>query len=335
MQTFAFGVGWLQLICLRLNPTLAFDPVGGHILTRSIPAVSSIRSNLPPSKWSNRQARGLPVMSSELPSSSGEQVSGIDGESPVASIQATEVASISPAAAKRAPRRRRRNRNPHGLKAYLRILRMILLGHPPSKKGQARRLACIDIDTKVYGTGNEWDVRNLPGITAPLGFFDPLHLATDISEGKYRFFREVELKHGRVAMLAAVGFPLAEHFHPFFGGNIDVPSYIAFQQTPLQTSWELVLLAFAIPEAFSVAHFNSPFWKSDYLPGYAWPNVEPWSIRSNHYPGDFGFDPLGLKPTNAEDLKIMRTKELNNGRLAMIAMLGMVAQELVTGQKLF
>ena len=51
--------------------------------------------------------------------------------------------------------------------------------------------------------------------------------------------------------------------------------------------------------------------------------------------GDFGFDPLGLKPTNPKDLKEMQTKEINNGRLAMIAAAGMVAQELATGQRLF
>jgi len=31
----------------------------------------------------------------------------------------------------------------------------------------------------------------------------------------------------------------------------------------------------------------------------------------------------------------MQTKELNNGRLAMIAVAGMIAQEIATGQKLF
>ena len=49
---------------------------------------------------------------------------------------------------------------------------------------------------------------------------------------KVRFYREVELKHGRVGMLAAVGFLVGEQFHPLF--NVDAPSYLAFQQTPLQ-----------------------------------------------------------------------------------------------------
>ena len=59
---------------------------------------------------------------------------------------------------------------------------------------------------------------------------------------------EVELKHCRVAMLAALGYPIAEQFHPLFGGNIDVPSYVAYQQTPLQTFWPVVLLYVGIVE---------------------------------------------------------------------------------------
>ena len=47
------------------------------------------------------------------------------------------------------------------------------------------------------------------------------------------------------------------------------------------------------------------------------------------------FDPLGLKPKDAAGLEAMQAKEINNGRLAMIAMAGMVVQELVTGNKLF
>merc|ERR1711943_148535 len=103
--------------------------------------------------------------------------------------------------------------------------------------------------------------KSLPGVTGPLGFFDPLGFcsAEDITEGKIKFYREVELKHGRVGMLAALGFLVGENFHPLFGGNIDVPSYLAFQQTPLQTFWPAVVAAIAIPEVFSVFTFRSPF----------------------------------------------------------------------------
>ena len=49
-------------------------------------------------------------------------------------------------------------------------------------------------------------------------------------------------------MLAAVGFLVAEQFHPLFGGDIDVPSFIAYQQTPLQTFWTSVVASIGVAE---------------------------------------------------------------------------------------
>jgi hypothetical protein len=163
----------------------------------------------------------------------------------------------------------------------------------------------------------------LAGVTAPMNYFDPLGFATTVSAGKFLFYREVELKHGRVAMLAALGILVGENFHPLFGGDIDVPAAFAFQQTPLETFWPAVVAAIAIPEIYSVFSFQDPT------------KGEQWAIREDHEPGNLGFDPLGLKPTDEKELVEMKSKELNNGRLAMIAAAGMIAQELVTGQKLF
>merc|ERR1719310_2370846 len=165
--------------------------------------------------------------------------------------------------------------------------------------------------------------QDMPGVTAPLGFFDPLGFSADCPQGKLLFYREVELKHGRVAMLASLGMLVGEQFHPFFGGNIDVPSYIAFQQTPLQNFWPAVVAAIAIPEVFSVFTFEDPT------------KGEMWAMKQGHEPGDLGFDPLGLKPKDPQEFKTMQTKELLNGRLAMIATAGMIAQEFATGKKLF
>ena len=102
--------------------------------------------------------------------------------------------------------------------------------------------------------------KEMPGVTEPLGFWDPLGFCSDekLTEGKLKFYREVELKHGRVGMLAALGFVVGENFHPLFGGNIDVPAYLAFQETPLQTFWPAVVFAIAIPEIFSVFSFDTP-----------------------------------------------------------------------------
>merc|ERR1719363_4097 len=100
--------------------------------------------------------------------------------------------------------------------------------------------------------------KNMPGVTDPLRLFDPAGFCTDCSEGKLCFYREVELKHGRVSMLASLGFLVGEQFHPLFGDDIDVPSYLAFQQTPLQTFWPAVVAAIAIPEIYSVFTFEAP-----------------------------------------------------------------------------
>ena len=80
-----------------------------------------------------------------------------------------------------------------------------------------------------------------------------------------RFYREVEVKHARVAMLAAVGFPIAEQFHPLFATD-DAPSFAAFQQTPLQTFWPAVVFLIAVIEVLTI------------FPAFENPNVEGWAI---------------------------------------------------------
>ena len=69
--------------------------------------------------------------------------------------------------------------------------------------------------------------------------------------------------------------------------------------------------------------------------GWVEPGLGPlFSLRENYYPGDLGFDPLGLKPSDPVEFERMQAKELSNGRLAMIAAAGMCVQEQVTHQPL-
>jgi len=107
----------------------------------------------------------------------------------------------------------------------------------------------------------------------------------------------------------------------------DIASLCVFQQTPLQSVWGLVVLAIGIIEAFSVYGCERPPFS---LLEDGW-----WTLKKDRTPGDFGFDPLGFfSGSEAEKLE-MQTKELCNGRFAMIAIAGMVAQGLVTGAKIF
>ena len=65
--------------------------------------------------------------------------------------------------------------------------------------------------------------------------------------------------------------------------------------------------------------------------GWENPSVKLFSLKDNYQPGDlcltFGVD--------EESIGEKMDKELNNGRLAMIGILGMMVQELVTQQQLF
>uniref|UniRef100_A0A7S3NHW5 Uncharacterized protein n=1 Tax=Aureoumbra lagunensis TaxID=44058 RepID=A0A7S3NHW5_9STRA len=134
-----------------------------------------------------------------------------------------------------------------------------------------------------------------------------------------RWAREAELKHARICMLAAVGYPLQEVFHPLFGGNIDVPSLVSFQATPLQGFWPIVVAYIGAIE-FSTS-----------IPAYKDPEVQGWyMLKDDHKSGDYGFDPLefGKKAD-------LREQELTVGRVAMLGLAGMVAQELYTGHGLF
>ena len=58
--------------------------------------------------------------------------------------------------------------------------------------------------------------------------------------------------------------------------------------------------------------------------------VRPGDI--GYYPGDLGFDPLGLKPEDPAEFRIVQEKELANGRLGMLAAVGFFAQEAVSGR---
>lgn len=92
-------------------------------------------------------------------------------------------------------------------------------------------------------------------------------LSSDLEPTTVRYFREVEVKHGRVAMLGALGFVVGEAFHPLFGGGIDVPSYVAYQQTPLQEFWPSVVLSIGVFEFFSITTIEGFGIKEEFADG--------------------------------------------------------------------
>eukprot|EP00971_Amphidinium_carterae_P117074 2318263-Amphidinium_carterae.2 len=81
------------------------------------------------------------------------------------------------------------------------------------------------------GTEQSFDPTVQIGAMAPLGYFDPVGFCSDASEDRFKYLRAAELKHGRVAMLAALGLVVQHDVR--FEGYSAIPSGIwAVQQAP-------------------------------------------------------------------------------------------------------
>jgi len=164
----------------------------------------------------------------------------------------------------------------------------------------------------------------LPGVSAPTGvpgesIFDPLNFcgSPTFTVDEAKRFREAELTHGRVAMLAALGWVVGEEWSPIFPTLNGVNSFVKFQRVEeiFPAFWEFILTAIAICEAYRIAV------------GWADPRGTS-QIKDDYFPGDLGFDPLNLLSSKSEEeIFDLKTKELNNGRLAMIAVVAFAAQE--------
>ena len=73
----------------------------------------------------------------------------------------------------------------------------------------------------------------MPGVAGPVNFFDPWLMTRNLDEKSLKLFREAELKHGRVCMLAAVGYLVQESWNPLFDHKIIGASIYHFQVRPL------------------------------------------------------------------------------------------------------
>jgi len=174
----------------------------------------------------------------------------------------------------------------------------------------------------------------LPGSSAPMGEFDPLGFLQGKDEMTVRRYREAEVTHGRVSMLASLGFLVGENFNPLFDSKITGPAINHFQQVP-GIFWTSIVFSIAMAEGWRLTYgWSNPIGENK-ANDASEVQSDLFSFKAGYYPGDIGFDPLGLKPKEKAAFDAMQTKELNNGRLAMIGIAGLVGQELATGTKAF
>ena len=114
------------------------------------------------------------------------------------------------------------------------------------------------------------------GAQAPLGFFDPLGVVKDADQEKFDRLRYVELKHGRIAMLAVVGF-LTQQAGVRLPGNIaadgttfaSIPNgFKALEAIPKAGLFQIILFIFFMEVGVMRSNSDSNEFPGDFRNGY-------------------------------------------------------------------
>ena len=149
------------------------------------------------------------------------------------------------------------------------------------------------------------------GAQPPLGFWDPLNLLADADQERFDRLRTVEIKHGRISMLAILG-------HLTTTGGVHLPGEVAFgtkfsdidngiagligpNALPQQGLCQLIIFIGAIDLAFT---------------NYAKPEVEAACEER--------MDAAGWSESKKDS---KRAIELNNGRAAQMGILALMVHE--------
>jgi len=149
------------------------------------------------------------------------------------------------------------------------------------------------------------------GVQAPVGFWDPLGLAADGDVATFTRRRETELKHGRISMLATMGYITPEFFK--WPGYLSPGAGLKFSEIPNGLAalgkvpfagWIQILIYMASVEVSGIQNRGSA-------------------------PGDFGWKVLSSE--DPAELQKKLSAEIANGRLAMMAIIGMFFQDGLTG----
>eukprot|EP00238_Polyblepharides_amylifera_P000663 CAMPEP_0196572044 /NCGR_PEP_ID=MMETSP1081-20130531/2159_1 /TAXON_ID=36882 /ORGANISM="Pyramimonas amylifera, Strain CCMP720" /LENGTH=279 /DNA_ID=CAMNT_0041889225 /DNA_START=70 /DNA_END=909 /DNA_ORIENTATION=+ len=155
--------------------------------------------------------------------------------------------------------------------------------------------------------------------------FDPLGLG--VEPDRLQWFRAAELVHARFAMLATTGILVPDLLSKsgFNWAGAGVPWYEAGKfgySTPIGVV--------IVTQIFLMGWAETRRWVDIKNPGAV--NKDPIFGSSlpdgeSGYPGGI-FDPFGW---SKGDMKVLQTKEIKNGRLAMLAFIGFAVQHQVTG----
>lgn len=149
--------------------------------------------------------------------------------------------------------------------------------------------------------------------------FDPLNFSKN-KELLWEY-REAEIKHARLAMLAGVGWPTSELLSRAIADVFSAPSMLDDAgRVPTMLNGGMARV--------------SPVWWGFCVGMCA--AIDLYGVakaRKNapeYFPGNLQFDPMGLYPKDREGQEKMKLAEIKHGRLAMLGVLGYVVEEFVT-----
>merc|ERR1719195_1584539 len=159
----------------------------------------------------------------------------------------------------------------------------------------------------------KFDPETELGVQDPVGFWDPLGFSEDKDEAAFKRRRSIELKHGRICMLATIGYIVPEYFR--FPGFLSPSQGIKFADVPNGLAALSKVPGFGwVQIVFFAGVIEGTFGFDDYKTGV---------------PGEYGWKVL-TSDDPAEKTKKL-SAEIANGRLAMMAIVGMFFQDGLTG----
>ena len=150
------------------------------------------------------------------------------------------------------------------------------------------------------------------GDTQPLGFFDPLKLTSNMDESLIKYTREAELQHGRIAMLSSLALPIVDIYNKAVGSS-DLAIY-KLSSSPIITQSLFFMIITFIEYSRIKMNYQDPF-----------SGEKSFKLKQDVEPGRYLFF---TEPSDR-----LTNVELNNGRLAMIGVIGYIVQELVTSRQ--
>jgi hypothetical protein len=174
-----------------------------------------------------------------------------------------------------------------------------------------------------------------------IGYFDPLQLSEaefwgQSSDATIGFLRHAEIKHGRVAMAGFVGYCVHEngiHFpwKPFDTGYEGLAAPAVWDALPKSARLQIILAVGFFEFWSESTYILKEDGQAHYMRGGK-PGYFP-SFKELPHPVPFNlYDPFGFAKKMPEEKKAKRLNmEVNNGRLAMIGLMGLLAEAKVPG----